>query len=206
MKACAVSRIDLTLTAKMRSNSASSISISGLLRCVVPALLTTMSTRPKASMMVLAARSTSARFDTSAQTAIPPPPKRLAAASATSALRSRHATRAPSRAKISAIPNPNPCPAPVTSAVLPFNRMAQPLRERSAGLFPLLDEVVVDRLRPDVCGARADQRPIALEGRPLVDPAVHHPPANLRADINVGGSEPVACDILGTIKRSLDCR
>ena len=49
-KAWAVSRIDFTLTANTRSNSASSISISGLLRWVVPALLTTMSTRPKASI------------------------------------------------------------------------------------------------------------------------------------------------------------
>ncbi len=52
--------------------------------------------------------------------AIAPPPKRLAAASATSLLRSRQATRAPSRAKTSAMPKPNPCPAPVTSAVFAF--------------------------------------------------------------------------------------
>ena len=35
-------KIDFTLTANMRSKVASSTSISGLFRCVVPALLTTI--------------------------------------------------------------------------------------------------------------------------------------------------------------------
>src|SRR5271157_256544 len=206
-KACAVSRIDFTLTAKMRSNSASSISISGLLRCVVPALLTTMSTRPKASMTVLAARSTSARFDTSAQIAMPPPPNRLAAASATSVLRSRQATRAPSRTKISAMPKPNPCPAPVTSAVLPFSRSSAPSRaRRSDRLFPLLDQLVVDRLGAQIGGPHHQTRPIILKGRALVDPAVKHAPADQNADIDIGRSETVACNILGAIKRALERR
>ena len=155
-KAWAVSRIDFTLTAKMRSNSASCTSISGLFLCVVPALLTTMSIRPNAAIASRAARSTSSRFETSARSAIEPPPNRLAAASATSPLRSRHATRAPSRTNASAMPNPNPCPAPVTSAFLPFSRMRPPLRQC----------VVFALSRP--CGAqpRAPHRSRGLAGRP----------------------------------------
>src|SRR6202020_542909 len=49
-----------------------------------------------------------------------------AAAFSSSPSRSRQATRAPSRAKVSAIPRPNPWPAPVTMADLPLRRILPP--------------------------------------------------------------------------------
>src|SRR3954462_3023480 len=83
-----------------------------------------MSTRPSWRIASFTARSTSAHFATSHASAIAPWPTFSAAAFAGPSWRSSTATRAPSRAKVSAMPSPKPCAAPVTRAVLLARRIA----------------------------------------------------------------------------------
>jgi len=88
----------LTLTAKVRSYSSSVISSIGLLTCVVPALLTKMSSRPNAASTSLTAASIAALLATSQDSARALLPMLSAAALALSKSMSAIATRAPSRA------------------------------------------------------------------------------------------------------------
>ena len=67
-------KIDFTLMAKIRSKVASSTSRIGRLRCVIPALLTTMSGTPNTLVVRSTARATSSPEETSASMAIAPPP------------------------------------------------------------------------------------------------------------------------------------
>ena len=122
--ACANRKIDLRLTAMRRSNSASSTSSMGRRTWLMPALLTRISIRPKASTVALTEASTSACWETSQRTAIALLLIKAAACRAASALMSTTATRAPSRANVSAMPLPKPDAAPVTSATLLSRRMA----------------------------------------------------------------------------------
>src|SRR5580704_11574301 len=113
----------LTLTANVRSNSSSPISIIGLLMWVVPALLTRMSRPPNAESVSATAAAKSAFLVTSQRMAMALLPMARAAALAASTLMSASATRAPSRANVSAMHLPMPDPAPVTKAVLPSRRI-----------------------------------------------------------------------------------
>ena len=92
--ACANRKIDLTLTAMSRSNSASSTSSMGRRTWLMPALLTRMSIAPNASTVALTAASTSARRETSQRTAIALLLIDAAAARAASPSMSMTATRA----------------------------------------------------------------------------------------------------------------
>src|SRR5436853_7265060 len=67
------------------------------------------------------------------------------------------------------------------------------LRRLGAGL--LGHQRIVDLARPDRSWAAADPAEIVFKDGPLVDRAEHHPPADLRADIDVGGGELIAADI-----------
>src|SRR5512143_1377651 len=108
----------LTFTAKMRSNSASVTSSSGLLTCVVPALLTTMSSRPNALCARPTMALTSALLLTSARHETACLPRRAATFLAPASLRSATTTLAPSATKRLAMPSPKPCAPPVTTATL----------------------------------------------------------------------------------------
>src|SRR5262245_54258614 len=119
--ACAMWKIDFTLTANTRSNSASVTSSIGLLRCVVPALLMTISTRPKRLRVASTALSTSAAMETSHFTTRAELPISALTLCAPCSLRSAIVTSAPSRANIRAISAPNPEAPPVTSATLSSN-------------------------------------------------------------------------------------
>src|SRR5471032_2849166 len=106
------------------------ISITGLFRCVVPALFTTTCTLPKSSIAASKSVCQSACLVTSPGTAIALPPLTaisLATRSAAAPLRSFTTTFAPSRANVFAIPSPNPDPPPVTIAVLPCSLMSSPI-------------------------------------------------------------------------------
>src|SRR5436305_2167419 len=83
-----------------------------------------MSMRPKARIASPTARSTSAALATSQASGVAALPIFRAASRAPASLRSSTATRAPSRAKVSAMPSPKPCAAPVTRAVLLARRIA----------------------------------------------------------------------------------
>src|ERR1700757_5197843 len=110
----------------MRSNSASLTSSIGRLRCVVPALLTMTSMRPKAPVArwTSAATSPSTATSPAQKIALPPLPTIAAATrSPPAGLMSLTTTVAPSCAKRSAIPSPNPEAAPVTTASLPASLM-----------------------------------------------------------------------------------
>src|SRR4029453_2776485 len=110
----------------MRSNSSSVTSSIGWLRCVVPALLTTISRSPKAASVVATRRATSLSLETSpAQNcALPPAPtiSRVTRSPFATSM-SLTTTFAPSAAKRLAMPSPNPDPAPVTMAILPARRI-----------------------------------------------------------------------------------
>ncbi|CFN68090.1 Uncharacterised protein [Bordetella pertussis] len=98
----------------------------GRLRCVVPALLTTMSSPSNAFSVAASRLATAALSETSARTKTAWPPAALIAAATRwppASLISATATLAPSRANAAAMPSPKPEPAPVTMAVLPFNRI-----------------------------------------------------------------------------------
>ena len=89
---------------------------------MMPALLTSTSSRPNSSITWPTAASAPAHVDTSSAltTAVPPPalisPATALACSASTSLTTR---RAPSAARSSASPRPMPRPAPVTMADLP---------------------------------------------------------------------------------------
>jgi hypothetical protein len=131
--ACANRKIDFTLTAIRRSNSASSTSSIGRRTWLMPALLTRMSTAPKASTVACTAASTSARRETSQRTATAWLLIEAATSRAARSLRSAIAMRAPSRAKVSAIPLPKPDAPPVTSATRLSRRMLVCFPARDCG-------------------------------------------------------------------------
>src|ERR1700730_17449809 len=89
----------------------------------MPALLMRMSIPPKASFVACTAASTSARCETSQRIAIAVLLIAAAASRAAGSLISAMATRAPSRAKSSAMRLPKPDAPPVMSAALLSNRM-----------------------------------------------------------------------------------
>src|SRR2546430_5497377 len=109
--------------AMTRCQSSSLSSQVGTVRPVMPALLTTMSSRCQRSTTARTMRSTSAVLVTSAATATASAPIRAAAASAAGPSTSAMATRAPCVASRAAMANPMPRAAPVTSAVLPVKDM-----------------------------------------------------------------------------------
>jgi hypothetical protein len=136
--ACANRKIDLTFTAMSRSNSVSSTSSMGRRTWLMPALLTRMSTRPNASTIDFTAASTSVRWETSQRTAIALLLIEAAASPAAFSLMSTTATRAPSRAKVAAMPLPKPDPAPVTSATLLSRRMLFSFRSAAPQSTPVV--------------------------------------------------------------------
>src|SRR5260370_41834873 len=71
-------------------------------------------------------------------------------------------------------------------------------------LFLLGDQGVVNRPRARRRRPRADARPIALEGRTFLERAEHQAKADLRAQIDVGGGEGIACEILALRHRLLE--
>src|SRR5262249_10547766 len=105
---------------------------SGWLRCVMPALLTTISRPPKASVAARTIASTSGFFDTSQATATMLPPKPAASWRTPSPLMSAATTRAPCSTKRSAMARPNPDAAPVTIAILCSSFMTLPSRTATA--------------------------------------------------------------------------
>ena len=122
--ACTMLKIDFTFMAKMRSNVASSTSSIGRLRCVMPALLTTMSGTPNALDGTLRppVRHRRQRRDIGFDGNRTRSPIAVGDAAAWFSRMSTTATRAPSAAKRRAIPSPNPLPAPVTRAIFPRSR------------------------------------------------------------------------------------
>jgi len=95
----------------------------------VPALLTRMSSRPKAASVSATTRSQSAALLTSACTgATRPPAARISAAVCSSRSRPRAAiaTAAPSCASSTAVARPMPCVPPVTIATFPFRPRSMP--------------------------------------------------------------------------------
>ena len=98
---------------------------------VMPALFTTTSTPPNASIAACTPAATSALRVTSIVHAVASPPAaRISAAvsSAVSPRRSATATRAPSSAKRSDVCRPIPDPPPVTSATFPSSLPISPPR------------------------------------------------------------------------------
>src|SRR5215831_5636327 len=125
-----------TLTAITRSSSSSEISVTGLLTCAVPALLTRMSSRPKAASVERTAASISAARVTSQPRASALVPISSATACAAPASTSSTQTRAPSRANVSAMHRPMPEPAPVTMAALSLRRINFPSPAETEGTTP----------------------------------------------------------------------
>ena len=101
-----------------KSQSATVVSVIGL-AIEIPALLTTISIPPKASMVAAIASAIAVSLVTSIATAIAlsAPPNSAANLVAPSKSRSATTTQAPSAAKRSAVALPNPEAAPVTSAI-----------------------------------------------------------------------------------------
>src|SRR6185437_16248054 len=109
----------------MRSNSSSVTVINDWFLCVTPALLTRMSTPPKASTAAATIASTSTRFVTSVVVATArPEPIASTHERAAAPLISATTTLAPSPANSSAMPRPKPDPPPVTIATLSLRRMS----------------------------------------------------------------------------------
>src|SRR5262249_13137819 len=124
-----------TLTAITRSSSSSEISVTGLLTCAVPALLTRMSSRPKAASVERTAASISAARVTSQPRASALVPISSATACAAPASTSSTQTRAPSRANVSPLHRPIPAPARPRrrTAAFPLDPLPSPSpREREA--------------------------------------------------------------------------
>src|SRR5205823_10238143 len=106
---------------------------------VIPALLTTMSSRPQRPWAATTARSTSSPRVTSATSAMAEAPSSPAAASTADLSRSTSATRAPSATSRRAMASPIPRAPPVTSATRPLKLIALPSRQR---LLEVFDQVV----------------------------------------------------------------
>src|SRR5882672_3580578 len=101
------------------------------MRCVVPALLTTMFNPEKVSSVTFSIAFQSASLDTSPLKNAALPPAALispATRSPPSTLMSFTTILQPSSAKRLAMPSPKPEPAPVTIAILFFNLICPPLR------------------------------------------------------------------------------
>src|SRR5262245_60611517 len=117
--------VPLTPLVHDRSNCASGMSSSGARAPKPWALFTRTSTPPQRAAVSATIRSTSARTATSTTAANASPPAAQTSATVRSArcgFSSATQTRAPSRPNASAIPRPMPCPAPVTTAILPVRR------------------------------------------------------------------------------------
>src|SRR5262249_33168709 len=202
-----------TLTASTRSSSASSISVTGLLTWATPALLTRMSSPPNAASVACSAASISALRATSHASAIAPLRISAAAALAASAFTSSTATRAPSRAKVSAMHRPMPEPAPVTMAALSLRRMfaSPPQPEGSAPAEAVLGPAAWLVLAADP--ARIAEPVQCVEYRRIVDLAlVRLGPRGYGRDLHVPDQreefletgEHVAADDLHVIEVELD--
>src|SRR5215470_771781 len=108
------------------------------------ALLTRMSTRPRAASASAARRRTSSEQERSAGTATAADPSSRTMPAQSSALRELITTRAPSRTYARAMPRPMPLVEPVTTAVLPSSRpligsAAQEARHGAVHVAPALD-------------------------------------------------------------------
>src|SRR5262245_27745005 len=140
---------------------------------VIPALLTTMSSRLQRACAVATARSTSAVRVTSATRAIADAPISPAAASTADLSRSTSATRAPSATSRLAMASPIPRAPPVTSAIRPLKLIGPSPDYSCKGLLEVLDQVVrvleADREPQQIVGsARAG----ALDRRAVLDQAL----------------------------------
>jgi len=113
-----------TLIAKMRSQSASGTSSTGRPSCPAtpPALLTSTSTAPPVAVSMPLTHSVAAARSVRSSTCVVTPAFAVSVSSA--ADRSQPKTRAPSPAKVAAIARPNPCPAPLTTTVLPVKSIS----------------------------------------------------------------------------------
>src|SRR5829696_1359296 len=114
-------------TAMVASHSSGCSSSMGAQTPLMPALANTMSRRPKARTVSSTALCISSELATSATSGSALPPARSMSAAASRISDSvwlRTPTRAPSRAKRTAVARPMPDPAPVTSATLPSNSIA----------------------------------------------------------------------------------
>src|SRR5512139_688804 len=124
-----ISQVPLRFTRRTASNSSSDIRMRRLSR-VIPALLTRMSTRPRASRIRFTPASTWAGSLTSSISTIPLPPAASIAARVSRAPASLPTslttTVAPSAENASAIARPIPRAEPVTSATFPESRIVPP--------------------------------------------------------------------------------
>src|SRR2546421_12398261 len=165
----APSHTPLTLTAKIRSKTASSCSSMRVGNCGTPAFAKKMSSLPHVATAFSTISWLSAAFATSARAARAWPPAfsicsttPLAPASSMSAT----TTRAPSRAIASADAAPIPEAAPVITATLPLSLIVRPPQRpslrRQLGHRPRRELVARDQ-------QRRDPRPRPL-GEPLPDP------------------------------------
>src|SRR6266852_1834033 len=133
----------------------------------MPALLTMISSGPRAAMAPPTARSTSAALLVSPWKALARPPALAiseAVSSAKAPSRSSAATEAPPAPRASAIARPIPEPAPVTTAIRSLSAIAK--SSPSSYLSPRL--AVAPRVGPGHQGAR-----FRIAHDPL--PAAHHP-------------------------------
>src|SRR5215831_1147391 len=140
---------------------------------VIPALLTTISSRLQRACAAATARSTSAVRVTSATSAVAEPPISPAAASTADLSRSTSATRAPSATSRFAMASPIPRAPPVTSATRPLKliRLSPGLSRKR--LLEILDQVVrvleADREPQEILGG---PRAGALDRRAVLDQAL----------------------------------
>ena len=121
--------VPFRFTFSTRSHSSSPSSTMGVTFWPSPALFTRMSSRPRVCTTSAKNASTAAVDVTSrrAAAAVSPSPARApATASAFSRCRSAMITAAPLAARVSAMPRPSPCAAPVTTATCPESVCGDP--------------------------------------------------------------------------------
>src|SRR6478736_2193133 len=153
----------------------------------MPALLTTISRPPKASVAARTMASTSAFFETSQETATTLLPSAAASCRAPSPLMSAAMTRAPSSANSSAIPRPKPDAAPVTIATLSCSFPVIPMPSSAAAPHRDLPSRRKPR-RLGAIGARrigAEHLLLAGEERKLLQRELHRPVGRMAFDVGV---------------------
>src|ERR1700721_3050778 len=153
---CLAAKMQLLRLIATQRSSASSVKSSNSASppaMLTPTLLCRMSMRPHRFSVSSAMALRSAFFVTSAlnATAVPPLAAIMSTVSwADARLRSTHSTRAPSRAKVSAVarplpmPSPGLWPAPTTMAMRSFKRMSVHSRDRVLLQYLFIIRLVVD--------------------------------------------------------------
>src|SRR3990170_4504168 len=170
----------------MRSNSASVTVSSDWFLCVIPALLTRISSPPKRLTAAAIMRSASTFCETSAVTSAAASPIRSATLAAFSVSMTAMRTLAPSRAKASAMPRPKPDAPPVTIATLPSRRIAKLLTGRLPTRRSPRDFGAVGAR-----GVGAEHLELGREERQLLERERHRPVRGMALDVGVehGGVE-----------------